>query len=99
VATRAGVSTKLLDKKTITKLVVDAGQRCEALLDAKIQNVPVSDVQADEVWGFVGRKEGHKNPFEGDDMYLGDAWCFIGIERHSKLVLCFELVHRPDSSL
>ena len=87
-----------LDKKTITKLVVDAGQRCEALLDAKIQNVPVSDVQADEIWGFVGKKEGHKNPFEGDDMYLGEAWCFIGIERHSKLVLCFELGKRTETS-
>jgi len=50
-----------LDKKTITKLVVDAGQRCEALLATKIQNVPVSDVQADERWGFVGKKEGHKS--------------------------------------
>ena len=87
-----------LDKKTITKLVVDAGQRCEALLSTKIQNVPVSDVQADEIWGFVGKKEGHKNPFEGDDMYLGDAWCFIGIERHSKLVLCFELGKRTETS-
>ncbi len=87
-----------LDKKTITKLVVDAGQRCEALLSTKIQNVPVSDVQADEIWGFVGKKEGHKNPFEGDDMYLGDAWCSIGIERHSKLVLCFELGKRTETS-
>ncbi len=87
-----------LEKRTIMKLVVDAGQRCEALLDTRIQNVPVSDVQADEIWGFVGKKEGHKNPFEGDDMYLGDAWCFIGIERHSKLVLCFELGKRTETS-
>jgi transposase-like protein/IS1 family transposase len=87
-----------LHKCTITKLVVDAGQRCESLLDAKIQNVPLSDVQADEIWGFVKKKEGHKNPFEGDDMYIGDAWCFIGIERHSKLVLCFELGKRTETS-
>ena len=87
-----------LDKKTIIKLVCDAGERCEALLDAKIRNVPVSDVQADEIWGFVGKKEGHKNPFEGDDMYLGDAWCFIGIERHTKLVLAFELGKRTETS-
>ena len=87
-----------LEKRTIIRLVVDAGQRCEALLATKIRNVPVSDVQADEIWGFVGKKEGHKNPFEGDDMYLGDAWCFIGIERHSKLVLCFELGKRTETS-
>jgi transposase-like protein/IS1 family transposase len=87
-----------LHRDTIMRLVVDAGQRCEALLATKVRNVPVSDVQADEIWGFVGKKEGHKNPFEGDDMYLGDAWCFIGIERHSKLVLCFELGKRTETS-
>jgi IS1 family transposase len=48
--------------------------------------------------GFVGKKESHKNPFEGDNMYLGDAWCFIGIERTSKLVLCFELGKRTETS-
>jgi transposase-like protein/IS1 family transposase len=85
-----------LDKKTITKLVVDAGQRCEALLDRKIRNVPVKDVQADEIWGFVGKKESHKR--HGDGPYTGDAWCFIGIERHSKLVLCFELGKRTTTS-
>lgn len=30
----------------LTKLVVNAGERCEALLDAKIHKVPVSDAQA-----------------------------------------------------
>jgi len=87
-----------LHRDTIMRLVVDAGQRCETLLATKVRNVPVSDVQADEIWGFVGKKEAHKNPFEGDDMYLGDAWCFVGIERHSKLVLCFELGKRTETS-
>jgi transposase-like protein/IS1 family transposase len=87
-----------LDKKTIMKLLLDAGEKCSALLTAKVRNVPVMDVQADEIWGFVGKKEGHKNPFKGDDMYVGDAWCFIGIERHTKLVLAFELGKRTETS-
>jgi transposase-like protein/IS1 family transposase len=87
-----------LEKRTIMKLVISAGQRCEALLAAKVRNVPVSDVQADEIWGFVAKKESHKNPFKGDNMYVGDAWCFIGIERHTKLVLCFELGKRTETS-
>ena len=87
-----------VDKKTILKLIVIAGQRCENLLSTVVRNVPVQDVQADEIWGFVGKKEGHKNPFMGDDMYVGDAWCFIGIERHTKLVLTFELGKRTETS-
>jgi transposase-like protein/IS1 family transposase len=87
-----------IDKKTILKLLVMAGERCEVLVSKMVCNVPVQDVQADEIWGFVGKKEGHKNPFEGDDMYLGDGWCFIGIERHTKLILAFELGKRTESS-
>src|SRR6185437_4746068 len=87
-----------IHRDTICKLLVAAGERCERLLSEKIQNVPVSDVQADEIWCFGGKKEGHKNPFAGDDMYVGDAWCFIGIERHTKLVLTFELGKRTETS-
>ena len=36
----------------------------------------VDDVQADEIWGFVGCKE--KNAKRSDH---GDAWAFVGIER------------------
>ncbi|MBZ5625616.1 MAG: transposase [Acidobacteriia bacterium] len=31
-------------------------------------------------------------------MYLGDAWCFIGIERHTKLILAFEFAKRTETS-
>jgi lambda repressor-like predicted transcriptional regulator len=87
-----------LHRDTIMRLIVDAGAKCETLLAARIRNVPVRDVQADEIWCFVGKKEGHKNPFEGDDMYLGDAWTFIGIERHTKLILAWELGKRTETS-
>lgn len=87
-----------LPRNTIMSLLVAAGQNAEAFLAQRIRNVPVKDVQADEIWGFVGKKETHKNPFAGDNMYLGDAWCFIGIERHTKLVLAFELGKRTETS-
>lgn len=87
-----------LHRDTIMRLVLEAGEKCETLLATAVRNVPVRDVQADEIWGFVGKKESHKNPFEGDNMYLGDAWCFIGIERHTKLILAFELGKRTETS-
>lgn len=54
------------------------------------------DVQADEIWTFVGKKQSHL--CHGDTYYMGDAWCFIGIERHTKLVLAFELSKRTVTS-
>ena len=81
---------------TIFKLLVLAGEKCERLLGKKIRNLPVKDVQADEIWSFIGKKEKARMP--GDDPNLGDAYCFVGIERHSKLVLNFALGRRNQAT-
>lgn len=85
-------------RDTIMSLIVAAGERCKDLLRERVRGLEVEDVQADEIWGFVYKKEKHKNPFAGDDMYMGDAWCFVGIERHTKLVLAWELGKRTERS-
>ena len=83
-------------RNIIMQLLLIAGQRCEALLATKIRSVPVSDVQCDEIWGFVGKKERSKG--DGDGREVGDAWCFIAIERTTKLVLSFQLGKRTVKS-
>lgn len=83
-------------RDTILKLLVLAGQRCERLLGQKIRNVPVKDVQCDEIWGFVFKKE--KALEEGDHPSWGDAYCFVALERHSKLVLNFALGKRNQAT-
>ena len=42
---------------TILKLLVLAGEKCERIMAEKVRNVPVSDVQCDEIWSYVGKKE------------------------------------------
>ena len=70
---------------TILKLLVLAGEKCERIMAEKIRNVQVRDVEADEVWSFIGKKEKRVRP--EDDQNLGDCYTFVAIERHSKLVL------------
>jgi len=79
---------------TILKLLVLVGARCERLLESKVRNVRVKDVQCDEMWGFVGCKE--KRNTTGDPE-RGDAYCFVAFERHSKLVLTWHLGRRTAS--
>jgi IS1 family transposase len=80
-----------IDQNTVMKILILAGARCERLLESKIRNVPMSDVQCDEMWGFVGCKE--KRNYMGDPE-RGDAYCFVAIERNSKLVLTWHLGRR-----
>ncbi len=78
-------------RDTILNVLVIVGNRCERLLEDKIHGLPVRDVQCDEIWGFVGCKE--KRNANGDPM-RGDAYCFIAIERNTKLVLTWHLGRR-----
>jgi transposase-like protein/IS1 family transposase len=87
-----------IDRNTITKLLVLAGEKCEKVMGRLIVNVPVKDVQADEIWGFVAKKEAHKYEWEANDNSIGDAYCFVAIERKYKLVLNFALGRRDQAT-
>jgi transposase-like protein/IS1 family transposase len=87
-----------LNVNTIMKLVVLAGAKCEKLMGRLIMNIPVKDVQCDEIWGFVAKKEGHKRESEKNNESIGDAYCFVAIERNTKLVLNFALGRRSQAT-
>ncbi|HTW65987.1 MAG TPA: IS1 family transposase [Bryobacteraceae bacterium] len=83
-----------LHREAILRLLVEAGKRCEVLMDRLIRNVPATDVQADEIWGYVAKKEGHKRPDEYEDETIGDCWTWVALERNTKLVLAFAVGRR-----
>jgi IS1 family transposase len=87
-----------LDINTLMKILVKAGENCEKLMGRLIVNVPVKDVQADKIWGFIQKKEGHKRPKEANDETIGDAYCFVAMERNTKLVLNFALGRRNQAT-
>jgi hypothetical protein len=68
-----------LDQKTIMKALGLAGDRCDKVMARLIVKVPVKDVQCDEIWSFVGKKE--RAVTLDDDPSLGDAYCFTALER------------------
>jgi IS1 family transposase len=81
---------------TILKLLVQVGEKCERIMAEKVRNVEVRDVECDEVWSFVGKKQKHMRP--EDSALLGDAYVWVGIERHSKLVLNITMGKRDQTT-
>ena len=57
-----------------------AGERCQRLMEEKIKGLDVRDVEVDEIWGFVGKKEAHRWEHEKDVRRIGDAYCFVAME-------------------
>jgi hypothetical protein len=67
---------------------------CEKLLADAIQNLQVRDVEADEIWGFVGMKENAKANVHDAPDTLGEAYTYVAMERNSKLILSCHLGKR-----
>jgi len=61
-----------------------------------MRKVRVHDLQLDEIWSFVGMKEKTKVRKGNATDKLGDAYCFVGFERDSKLVLAWHLGRRTE---
>jgi IS1 family transposase/transposase-like protein len=85
-----------LHRDAILALLLIAADKSERLMNRLIVNVPVADVQCDEIWGYVGKKEKNKTPEEADNDFIGDAYCYVSIERNTKLVLNFTLGRRSQ---
>jgi IS1 family transposase len=69
-------------------LGVRVGKGCASLLDRKMRDLPCRQLQFDEIWGFIGKKERHVRP--DDDPTMGDVWTFCAIDPETKLVPAFK---------
>lgn len=81
-----------LHLQTILALMHSAADRTRELMRVYLRNLTVRYIQADEIWGFVGKKD--KNVRRGDSSELGSAWVFIALDPETKLIPCFEVGKR-----
>lgn len=83
-----------VEKRTILSLLSLAGQRCERLMQDKIHGLKIKECACDEIWGYVGMKSRTKAKKALTDGQTGDAWCFIAMERYTKLILAWHVGHK-----
>ncbi len=77
-------------RDTICRLVVRFGQCCKRLMDAQLRNLTLRHVEVDEIWTFVGKKQGRLTPNEKAECYdLGDVYLWTCLDKYTKLVASF----------
>lgn len=74
-------------RDTIMRLLGRAGDRCARLLDEKMRDLPCQNVQVDEIWTFVRKKQRMLTDKEKRNMGLGDQYCFVSLDSDSKLII------------
>ncbi len=77
-----------IHRDTIMRLGVRVGEGCQRLLDREMHDLSCTDIQVDELWCFVGKKQRHVTNLD-NPLQVGDTWTFVGIDRDTKLVPSF----------
>ena len=72
-----------IHRDTVMRLGVKVGEACQTLLDEKMRNLELTEIEVDEVWGFIGKKQ--KNVTD-EDKNKGDVWTFIALDSKTKLI-------------
>jgi IS1 family transposase len=84
-----------VNPETVLKVLRIAGEKAESILDHKLRNVRAAQVQIDEAWTFVQKKQRSVQPDEHPDH--GDQWCFLAITEH-KLITAYTLGKRDPET-
>ena len=77
-----------VDKNTVLRVLLRAGQKCQRILDSYMRNLKCDNVECDEIWTFVGKKRGK---LQEDEIFgeKGDQYIFVALDRDTKLVPVF----------
>jgi transposase-like protein/IS1 family transposase len=84
VGIRAASRLTGVHQQTVLNILEVAGQKCAKLLDVKLRNLIVEQVQCDELFAFVGCKQQNTAI---DDLERGDQYTYLSVDRKSKLIV------------
>ena len=82
---RATVRMTGIAKKTVMRLVVEAGEACKAYCDRTLRNLPCKRIECDEIWAFCGAKQKNASDERKRDGW-GDVWTWVAIDPITKLI-------------
>jgi IS1 family transposase len=81
-----------VSKKTVMRLLVEAGTVAAAYQDHIFRNLSCRRLQLDEMWAFIGAKQKNVTPeIIAKNPNAGDVWLWVAIDADTKLVPCWTL--------
>jgi IS1 family transposase len=86
---RSTVRLTGVNKKTVMRLLVEAGEQAREILDTQMVGIQSNYVQVDEIWTYVGKKQKQLKPEEKQSIELGDQYVYVAMDAETKLVPTF----------
>jgi IS1 family transposase len=75
-------------RDTIMRLGVRIGEACSTIHDLKMRGLKCRQIEIDEIWGFIGKKNKNATSKERN-AGRGDVWTFIALDADTKLIPSF----------
>jgi IS1 family transposase len=79
-------------RDTIGRLALRIGRGCAGLHDDMMQDLPVSLIELDEMWSFVGKKQ--RRVTFADPLDFGDQYVFLALGATNKAILSYHVGRR-----
>ena len=77
-------------RTTIMKLMLKFGTACKVFMDRTLRGLTLEHVETDEIWTFVGKKQGHLTTDERAERFdIGDVYLWTCLDKNTKLVASF----------
>lgn len=95
-----GVSIRSLERMTgvhrdtIMRLLVKTGGICENLMDTKMRKLSCKNIEVDELWAYVGKKQRHVNKKTDNPNRVGDFYTFVALDPDTKLIPTYRVGKR-----
>ncbi len=80
------------------RTLVEFGAACKQFMDLSFANLHLEHLQIDEIWTFVGKKQGRLTSKERREEKLGDAYLFIALDQETKLIPAYSLGKRTSEN-
>jgi IS1 family transposase len=84
---RAVARNHHVEPDTVLEWLKKAGRHCQALSECLLHDLHVTQVQLDELWTFVRKKERMLKEWEALHSEWGDTWVWVAFDPVHKLVL------------
>jgi IS1 family transposase len=85
-----------IHRDTIMRLGVRIGQGCARVHDAMMRSLQVGQIQCDELWAYVGKKQARTKP--DDYGWKGDQYTYLGIDAVNKTIISYTTGKRAEGA-
>lgn len=93
---RATARVNGVDKDTVLRWVKRAGQHCQRVSEYMMQGLELTQVQLDELWTFVRKKQRQLSEWEKEHTEYGDNWIWTAFDPVHKLVAAVLVGERTE---